>query len=74
MTNFINYESIIYSDGRRDYNQAKSNFKDHLTVNYSHTFVNKENTCDTNIIEGNCSSVKEKLIEDLEILNLLIFI
>ncbi|KCZ78676.1 hypothetical protein H311_00290 [Anncaliia algerae PRA109] len=61
MTNFINNESIIYSDGWRGYNQAKSNFKDHLTVNHSLTFVNKENNCHTNTIEGNWSSVKGKI-------------
>ncbi|KCZ80011.1 hypothetical protein H312_02602 [Anncaliia algerae PRA339] len=61
MTKFINNESIIYSDGWRGYNQAKSNFKDHITVSHSLTFINTENNCHTNTIEGNWSSVKGKI-------------
>ena len=61
MKTFIEKESIIYSDGWRGYNQTKINFKEHLTVNHSIGFINKDNNCHTNTIEGNWSSVKANI-------------
>lgn len=61
MKEFIEEESIIYSDCQRGYNQLKNNFKEHLTVNHAVRLISKENNCYTNAIEGNWPSLKAKI-------------
>ncbi|KCZ82019.1 hypothetical protein H312_00501 [Anncaliia algerae PRA339] len=61
MKSYIDENSIIYSDGWRGYNQTNRIFREHLTVNHSIGFLNYENNCHTNSIEGNWSAIKSKI-------------
>ena len=51
---------IIYSDCWRGYVDIQEDFQ-HLTVNHSKGFINKENGVHTNTIEGNWSNLKRKV-------------
>lgn len=58
---FINSNSIIYSDGWREYNDLNSYFKDHKVVNHKLYFKDPVTGVHTNTIEGNWNGLKRQI-------------
>jgi transposase-like protein len=61
ITNKVYEDSSIHTDYWKGYSGLKNLFNQHLTVNHSKEFVNKETGACTNRIEGTWFAVKQQI-------------
>lgn len=66
MKQYMDPDSIILSDGWRNYMGCKKTFNGHYVVNHNVEFKNKQTGTHINTIEGNWSSIMSKFLRDSE--------